>query len=52
MKVSRVFGIGTDIVSVQRIEKLINRGPNFEERFLRRVLNPIEIEEYNKKEER
>jgi holo-[acyl-carrier-protein] synthase len=52
MKISRVLGIGTDIVSVQRIESLVNRGPNFEQRFLWRVLHPIEIDEYAKKEEK
>ena len=31
---------------------MVDRGENFEQRFLKRVLNPIEIDEYQRKEEK
>lgn len=41
-----IYGIGTDIVLVQRIQDLIAR---YGERFARRVLGPDELEEYRRR---
>ena len=38
-----IFGIGTDIVSIKRIEDALFR---FGDRFLHRILNEIEVTEY------
>ena len=46
MKVSRILGIGTDIVSVKRMQKIIERGVGYEKRFMSKVLHQIEIKEY------
>jgi holo-[acyl-carrier protein] synthase len=39
----RIYGIGTDIVSVERMEQGLER---FGERFAQRLLAPAELEEY------
>ena len=44
-----IYGIGTDIVEVARIEDLIAR---YGERFARRVLGPDELEEYKRRASR
>ncbi|KAL4493665.1 hypothetical protein ABPG72_004158 [Tetrahymena utriculariae] len=44
---NRIFGIGTDIVSNQRMMKILQGTTR--ERFLNKVLNKIEIEEFNQK---
>ncbi|MES2215081.1 MAG: holo-ACP synthase [Pseudomonadota bacterium] len=41
-----ILGIGTDIVQIPRIERLIEK---FSDRFLSRILSPEEKEVYNKK---
>jgi holo-[acyl-carrier protein] synthase len=38
-----IFGIGTDVVSVRRIEALVKRHP---QRFPQRILSAAELEEY------
>ena len=48
MKITRVVGVGTDITSVVRMLDIIKRGGTFEQRFLKRVLHPVEMEEYSK----
>ena len=40
-----IFGIGTDIVSIKRIEQSLSK---FGERFVHRVLNDDEVGEYGK----
>ncbi len=51
MKIYRVLGVGTDIVSVDRILKIIQRGPAYEKRFLSKVFHQVEFEEYYKKDD-
>jgi holo-[acyl-carrier-protein] synthase len=51
MKVPKILGIGTDIVHVDRIAKLVGRSASFEDKFIRRILHEYEINEYSKKEE-
>ncbi|TNV75148.1 hypothetical protein FGO68_gene14064 [Halteria grandinella] len=48
LKIPRIFGVGTDICSVQRMTHMIDRGPQFLDRFLKRVLHDQEIEEFKK----
>ncbi|MDP8225417.1 MAG: holo-ACP synthase [Candidatus Lernaella stagnicola] len=43
-----ILGVGVDLVSVPRIERIIARSP----RFLRRVYHPVEIEEANGRPDR
>lgn len=44
-----IYGIGTDIVLVERIDKLIDK---WGERFARRVLGPDELREYRRRHAR
>jgi phosphopantetheinyl transferase (holo-ACP synthase) len=44
MKIPRILGVGTDIQSVERIQKLVQRGDYFEKRFITGVFHPYEIE--------
>jgi holo-[acyl-carrier protein] synthase len=46
MKIPRVLGVGTDIVSIDRMLKIISRGLSYEDRFLKKVLHHLELEEY------
>ena len=48
MKIARIVGVGTDITSVGRMLDIIKRGGSFEQRFLKRVLHPVEMGEYSK----
>lgn len=41
-----ILGIGTDVIQIPRIERLIN---TFGGRFISRILSPEEIEIYNRK---
>ena len=45
-----VFGVGVDITKVARIERLINRGTYFRERFLTGTFHVSEIEEFKTKD--
>ena len=45
-----IFGVGVDICKIARIEKLINRGPYFQERFLTGTFHKTEVAEYRAKE--
>ena len=44
---SKIIGIGTDIVKHARIERIITSP--YSKRFLVKVLNPFEISEFEKK---
>ena len=46
IKIIRILGVGTDITSVERMLKIINRGTQFEEWFLNKVLHSVEMSEY------
>ena len=50
MRPRAILGIGVDITKTSRIQKLVNRGPYFHQRFLTGTFHPIEVEEYNEKE--
>lgn len=45
------MGIGVDIIQISRIKSIVDRSASFESRFLSKVLNDIEIQEYKQKEE-
>lgn len=44
-----IFGIGTDIIRVQRIEAVLQRNG---ERFAEKILGPLELEKYYRHKER
>lgn len=44
-----IFGIGTDIISLDRLEKTYNKFPN---NLLERILTPYEVEIFNQKSNR
>lgn len=46
MKASRILGVGTDIVSIKRMQKIIERGTDYEMRFMNKVLHHKEMKEY------
>ena len=48
MKVPRIIGIGTDIVEVSRMMRILEKPSR--NRFLEKVLHPREIEELNSKD--
>lgn len=44
-----IFGIGTDIIRVQRIEAALERNG---ERFAEKILGPLELEKYHRRKEK
>ena len=51
MKIPRVFGIGTDIQKVMRLERFFKQSDYVERRFLSGVFHPTEIEEFKSRDE-
>eukprot|EP00347_Sterkiella_histriomuscorum_P021998 403332038 len=49
MKISKILGVGTDIVEVSRMTNIIQK-PSVN-RFLQKVLNQVEIAEFNEKDD-
>ena len=51
MKTRVIFGVGVDICKISRIQALVNRSDYHYQRFLTGTFHPIEVEEFEKKEE-
>jgi phosphopantetheinyl transferase (holo-ACP synthase) len=49
VKAARILGVGVDMSSVSRIEKLLTKGQYFHDRFLTGAFHPSEVEEYHRK---